>query len=486
MKKRFLNLRSMGFKFALLVTFSLGSMALSSLYVTHLAIQQLMFLVVDREVEKTLDASLEAWSKYMQNTKELAYGDIRECIYRSQWPRCAMREIVTKFSPNMKDINGIRPENLKFQEEDRGIVFIRDGRNQQKIGSLDFAQQIKLLHEKTELVQNAQDTRSHLANLVPEIQSSTLLLSAVIVGIIFFVTLLLAWFMIRSIVRKYNSLLASLQEIRTKDGKLNEALLLGSDDVSVIARSIDGMLARISRTDAALAYSQKIASWQNFARYLAHEIMNPLTPVQLMAEEILVISESKRDTQLTRINAAASLINSETKNLTRLVSEFSRFARTPEPILRPTRLQELFDSFKTKRDLIDTSDLEFHLDINPELSVSIDQDMIYQVLNNLIKNSENASAPKRAKMSISIGLLNQGVHILVRDFGPGIPEFLKDRIFEPGVSWSAPEATHKSSGFGLAICRQILLEHRGSIELASSDASGTVFRIYLPLVGAIA
>ncbi|MCX6119541.1 MAG: ATP-binding protein [Proteobacteria bacterium] len=486
MKKSFLSLYSMGLKFALLVTFSLSCMAISSLYVTHLAIKQVMLLVVDREVEKTLELSLDDWTKSLQNTKELAFGDIRECIYLRQWPQCTLRDSQAKFTPFLNDLGAVKLENLKFQDNEFGIVIIGNRSSDQKLGSIDLSSQIKLLQEKIESVQNAQDTRRHLSYVVPDIQSSTLYLSSLIVGIIFFITLLLTWILIRSIVRKYNLLLASLQEISTKDGKLNEALLVGTDDVSVIARSIDGMLSRISLTDAALAYSQKIASWQNFARYLAHEIMNPLTPVQLMAEEILMISESKRDNQLTRINAAASLINSETKNLTRLVSEFSRFARTPEPILKSTRLQYLLDSFKTKRDLIDTSDLDVHLDLNPELCVSIDQDMIYQVLNNLIKNSENASAPKRAKVSISIGMLNSGVHIFVKDFGPGIPDFLKDRVFEPGVSWSAPEATHKSSGFGLAICRQILLEHKGSIELASSDSGGTVFRIYLPLVGAIA
>ncbi len=476
----------MGFKFALLVTFSLTCMAISSLYVTHLAIKQVMLLVVDREVEKTLESSLVDWTNSLQNAKDLAIGDIRECISQKQWPRCALRENQVKFTPILNDLGDIKHENLKFQDNEFGIVIVRDRSSEHILGRIDLSQQIKLLQEKIESVENAQDTRRHLSYVVPDIQSSTLFLSSLIVGSIFFITLLLTWILIRSIVRKYNLLMASLQDISSKDGKLNEILLVGSDDVSVIARSIDGMLNRISRTDAALVYSHKIASWQNFARYLAHEIMNPLTPVQLMAEEILMISESKRDSQLTKINAAASLINSETKNLTRLVSEFSRFARTPEPILKIASLKDLFGAFKTKRDLIDTSDLDVHLDLNTELYVSIDQDMIYQVLNNLIKNSENASAPERAKVIVSVTLINHGVQILVRDFGPGIPEFIKDRVFEPGVSWSAPEATHKSSGFGLAICRQILLEHKGSIELASSDSGGTVFRIYLPLVGAVA
>jgi two-component system nitrogen regulation sensor histidine kinase NtrY len=225
-----------------------------------------------------------------------------------------------------------------------------------------------------------------------------------------------------------------------------------------------------------LVRAQKVAAWREVARRLAHEIKNPLTPIQLSAERIRRHLTSASEPTRALVEECTGTIVEEVESLKALVDEFSQFARMPAPRTVSTDLREL---------LTDVLSL-YHgifpgVEIRPLFAaslpkVSIDPEQIRRVMINLIDNAIEAMEQRGTiEIETQHDPPNNLVRVIVADDGPGIPASERDKLFLPYYS-----TKRRGSGLGLAIVRRIIVEHGGSIELTDNTPRGTRFAVELP------
>ena len=228
-----------------------------------------------------------------------------------------------------------------------------------------------------------------------------------------------------------------------------------------------------------LLKAQRDAAWGEVARRLAHEIKNPLTPIQLSAERIRSKYLSTLDSeQRETLDRSTRTIVQQVEAMKTMVNAFSEYAR-PAPLQRTaTDLNqlikdtvELFRSGKTAAEL----QVEPDPDLEP---VEIDPNSFRQVLNNLIINAQDALSGKAGTVTIRTETDSRtaGVTVTVQDNGPGFDADKIDRVFEPYVS-----SKEKGTGLGLAICRRIVEEHGGTIRATNPQHGGAAVIISLPL-----
>jgi two-component system nitrogen regulation sensor histidine kinase NtrY len=218
---------------------------------------------------------------------------------------------------------------------------------------------------------------------------------------------------------------------------------------------------------------EKMASWQQLARKLAHEIKNPLTPIQLMAQQMRdkYAGENKQYEKL--LTDCCTIIEDEVESLQKLVREFSDFARLPEFKLIKQDILLLFDSIQK---LYNHINLKIIVPDGP-IEIECDFDYLKRVMINLI---DNAIAASDEEKPIEISLMDIGnnfMQIKVADQGEGIAAENLSKVFEPYFSTKL-----SGVGLGLAICRNIIKEHGGIIEVQSKLGRGTTFLIHLPKI----
>ncbi len=225
-----------------------------------------------------------------------------------------------------------------------------------------------------------------------------------------------------------------------------------------------------------LIKAQKIAAWKEVAQRVAHEIKNPLTPIQLSAERIIK-NLRKKEKKYQTINEGAKTIVEEANTIKSLVDEFSNFARMPNIQLQSSDLHEILEQTVTLFKGIFTK-VVFDLSLSPDVpsSVQIDPEQMKRAFINLLDNAVEAMDKKgKIKIKTSFDKANQRVRIEVSDSGPGIPIKEKDKLFLPHFS-----TKKKGTGLGLAIVNQVISEHSGTIEAENLRPHGARFVIQIP------
>jgi two-component system, NtrC family, nitrogen regulation sensor histidine kinase NtrY len=233
-----------------------------------------------------------------------------------------------------------------------------------------------------------------------------------------------------------------------------------------------------------LVRAQKAAAWGEVAQRIAHEIKNPLTPIQLSAERIRrLIERAGAETSaaglLPAINESAALIEREIATLKTLVDEFSAFTRFPASRPVPSSLNPIVE---TALRIFDgrLTGIAIHRQLAPGLPlVSADAEQIKRAVVNLIDNAAEAlelSPRKEIWVGTALEAEHDVVEIVVADSGPGIPLEAKERLFLPYFS-----TKRRGTGLGLAIVNRIVAEHNGSIRVEENQPAGTKFIIELPV-----
>jgi two-component system nitrogen regulation sensor histidine kinase NtrY len=225
-----------------------------------------------------------------------------------------------------------------------------------------------------------------------------------------------------------------------------------------------------------LIRAQKVAAWREVARRLAHEIKNPLTPIQLSAERMRRKLASLDAPQSDLVQECTTTIIGEVESLKSLVDEFSQFARMPAPRAVPADLHQLLnDALALYNGLF--SDVRFDKRFADGLpQVRVDPEQMRRVVINLLDNAIEAMDRKGTiAIETAHDPANSVVRVTVADDGPGIPPEERDKLFLPYYSTKG-----RGSGLGLAIVRRIVAEHGGSIELTDNTPRGTRFTIELP------
>jgi two-component system nitrogen regulation sensor histidine kinase NtrY len=225
-----------------------------------------------------------------------------------------------------------------------------------------------------------------------------------------------------------------------------------------------------------LIRTQKVAAWREVARRLAHEIKNPLTPIQLSAERLRRHFAGGPPGARALVDECTKTIVGEVESLKGLVDEFSQFARMPAPRAVPTDLHRLITDTLTLYDgLFSDVRIDRRFDAAIPL-VRLDAEQIRRVMINLVDNAVEAMERQGAiVVETQRDGSNNIVRVVVADDGPGIPPAERDKLFLPYYS-----TKQRGSGLGLAIVRRIIAEHGGSIEVADNTPRGTRFTIELP------
>ncbi|MDR2112522.1 MAG: HAMP domain-containing protein [Candidatus Accumulibacter sp.] len=224
-----------------------------------------------------------------------------------------------------------------------------------------------------------------------------------------------------------------------------------------------------------LVAAQRRAAWGEVARRLAHEIKNPLTPIQLSAERLqLKLADRLNKGDAEMLGRSTQTIINQVQAMKRMVNEFSEYARLPPPTLAALDLNALI---REVLGLYETSRARISADLDPALPpVQGDATQLRQIIHNLLRNAEEAQIAA-AEPSIRLGTRQAGemAEFTVTDEGPGFPEESMGRVFEPYVTTKAG-----GTGLGLAIVKKIVDEHHGRIRIGNRPAGGAEVSLRLP------
>jgi two-component system nitrogen regulation sensor histidine kinase NtrY len=226
-----------------------------------------------------------------------------------------------------------------------------------------------------------------------------------------------------------------------------------------------------------LIRAQKVAAWREVARRLAHEVKNPLTPIQLCAERLARHFQSAPPATRALVEECTKTIVGEVESLKGLVDEFSQFARMPAPRRIPTNLPALLtDTLALYVGLF--RDVTIACQSPPDMPfVRVDPEQIRRVVINLVDNAVEAMDRKgRVDIELQHAAAERVARIIVADDGPGIPAGEREKLFMPYYS-----TKRRGSGLGLAIVRRIVAEHGGAIDVTDNAPRGTRFILELPV-----
>ena len=285
-------------------------------------------------------------------------------------------------------------------------------------------------------------------------------------------------FIARRTTRRLSVLLRATREVA--GGDLDVKVELGvQDELQELADSFNEMVGELKSSRETIAYLEKIGAWQQIARRLAHEIKNPLTPIQLAMQQLHRKYEGDDPRFKKMLDDAHDIISEEVDGLRRLVTAFSAFAKLPTVQPEPVELDGLVDDFlKSHVELLARSELRWQpLGISER--VLADRMLIKHVLVNLVENAIHAAEGLQRVHPVAIGISatieRLTVRIEVQDDGPGMAPETLERAFDPYYT-----TKEHGTGLGLAIVKKIMLEHRGSVVLTSAPGKGTCVTLRLP------
>lgn len=254
-----------------------------------------------------------------------------------------------------------------------------------------------------------------------------------------------------------------------------------NDEVGAVASAFNFMMEDLRVSKDRLVIAERIAAWQDIARRLAHEIKNPLTPIQMAMDTLRKTWRKKHPSFDEILEESTSTVLEEVDRLKRIVTEFSDFARMPKPEFARIDVNEAI-----------TSSLALYqgsapLELRPNKglpAIDADKRQLSQVLLNLVENARDAIAqrpdPENGKITVltRAGEAGDRIELIVEDNGPGVPADRKDKVFSPYFTTKE----HKGgTGLGLAIVHRIVSDHGGRISLSNVLGGGARFTVELPL-----
>ncbi len=258
---------------------------------------------------------------------------------------------------------------------------------------------------------------------------------------------------------------------RVSDGQVDaRAELTGKNEMAELGAAFNTMLDDLAQSRNQIEYLQRIGAWQDVARRLAHEIKNPLTPIQLAVQQ--TVSQYKGDDArfAKTLQETGEIVEEEIAGLRRLVDTFRTLGQRPKVEKHPVALAdvmhelELDPAFAAKLSLVPPS---------APVTVRADKLLLKRVLANLVENGIHAGG----SVVVTWATGGDSVTITIDDRGNGVAPADRDKIFEPNVTTKAT-----GTGLGLAISRKIAIEHGGELELAPDRAptGGARFVVTLP------
>ena len=256
------------------------------------------------------------------------------------------------------------------------------------------------------------------------------------------------------------------------------------DEFKQLNKNFNSMIERLKEQQDKLLITERYEAWETVARKLAHEIKNPLTPIQLSIDSLREKYKNKLKNEGQQFEKYLETINRQIKDIEKLVNEFSNFARMPRPILKKINLIDLINQSLEFAKMTSKSSINF-ISKNKKTFIFGDEDQLNRVFINLIKNSEeafeeNSKKDKNFKGIIDIEINNNNDYINCRltDNGPGITD--PKKAMTPYFT-----TKKKGTGLGLPIVTKIINEHSGTISITNKKkGQGIMINISLPKINA--
>jgi len=321
--------------------------------------------------------------------------------------------------------------------------------------------------------------RAPLFVALRKLDESLALSGAIALGIAILAAVVLA----RSLSRPIVALARETREVVT--GQPRNVQGRGGRELVQLADAFNRTINELSSMRRRLAATERIAAQREVARQIAHEIKNPLAPIRAAVETLRRLRAREDPAFDGYFDEATTTVLEEVHRISNIVTEFTKFARLPAPNPEPIDLAAVARGVVTLHgmatDGAGAKSARVELIAEPLPKVLADKDQMVQVLTNLVQNGLDAASAVRDDPRVVVTLAkntDEGVRIIVRDNGPGVPEEFIPRLFQPYAT-----TKEKGTGLGLAIVQRIVFEHGGEIVYRTATKGGAVFEIVLPVSG---
>ena len=251
----------------------------------------------------------------------------------------------------------------------------------------------------------------------------------------------------------------------------------GHDEVAVLAQSFNHMTEELASQRERLVQSERVAAWRELARRLAHELKNPLFPLQLTVENLVrarQLSPADFDEVFTESTQTLSM---EIGNLKKIIGRFSDFSKMPKPELERIDAKDLVERVRALYAAGKEDGPRFELATNIEnapMPLMADPELLHRALSNLVLNAKDAM-PDGGRVSLSARNRDGKVELRVADTGQGLTPEECERLFTPYYTTKV-----HGTGLGLAIVQSVIADHAGTITVESREGQGATFVITLP------
>jgi two-component system, NtrC family, nitrogen regulation sensor histidine kinase NtrY len=253
----------------------------------------------------------------------------------------------------------------------------------------------------------------------------------------------------------------------------------GNDEIGQLSKSFNQMTTQLVEQRERLVQVERVAAWRELARRLAHELKNPLFPLQTTVENLQRAREQNSPQFDEVFRESTGIMLGEIDNLKAIVSRFSDFAKMPQPELAPVNLNDIVRTvvklFEAQFGAVGRPPItpELHLEENLPI-IQADATLLHRTIENLILNAMDAM-PAGGVLMLRTQKIEGGVRLEVSDTGTGLTPEESERIFTPYYT-----SKQHGSGLGLAIVQAIVADHGGRISVESESGVGTSFHIELP------
>jgi two-component system, NtrC family, nitrogen regulation sensor histidine kinase NtrY len=313
---------------------------------------------------------------------------------------------------------------------------------------------------------------------VVTLERRIILLAAGVAGMGLLFGLLLSWWGAARVTRPVRKLVEGAREVSAGNWKAHVEVK-GHNEIAQLANSFNRMTEQLSEQRERLVQAERVAAWRELARRLAHELKNPLFPLQTTVENLQRAREQSPEQFEEVFRESTGILLSEIENLKKIVGRFSDFAKMPQPEIGTVNLNE------TIRGIVKLFEAQFGAvgrpPITPELHleeglppIQADEALLRRAIENLVLNAMDAM-PAGGVLMLRTTHQNGDVELEISDTGSGLTPEECDRLFTPYYT-----TKQHGSGLGLAIVQSVVSDHGGRISVESESGVGTSFFIHLP------
>src|SRR6266403_1286731 len=249
-----------------------------------------------------------------------------------------------------------------------------------------------------------------------------------------------------------------------------------SDELGELAAAFNRMTEDLVQQKDRTLQAERVAAWRELARRLAHELKNPLFPLQVTVENLMRAKQKSPEMFEEVFHEGTATLLAEIDNLKTIISRFSEFSKMPQPQRRPTQVNDVVRSVLRvfHAQLQEKNQMKVRTELADSLpDISADPDLLHRALQNLTLNAIDAM-PQGGELTIRTGTLGDRVEISVSDTGSGLTQEECGRLFTPYYT-----TKQHGTGLGLAIVQSVVSDHGGKISVESTKEKGTTFRIEL-------